>query len=760
MAVFKTFNSSNYVGKDGRNLSVTLEEISHSNTGNYSDIRWTLSTSGGDVTYYDTFCLLKINGSQKYFSDGRFSAAGYSGWIGSENHPWDTMAWVDRSGETYTCAKWGFSTSGTVRVYHDANGKGSINVSFLVGCFYYTVRECGGSATVPTKIDRTPPVITQNKPENTRHDSCDISASANVACSNWWWRKKSYNTDTWESWSPVLHTSSAHITGLLPNHEYNFQWCGQKNSNGVYGYSESSYVKTLGASLLNSAKDIYVDIERPTLSINVTVYSTSFYHKLVLGKDSNELVFDLKQLAEGTSNLTLDLTAKDGNGVPYYSTLLDWIGSTSLEVTGITATLSTYLQSNLTDQVGESSTLTNTIRAIIRAENAQPTLTVGGYVDEHNWGTGQAPPKNTYIVPEVSEILVQNISATAKLRAYIKKITITSVGDEVTKTVVENAGTSLTQDYSWGTTSSPMASYMVVELTDSRDFKKQVPILLQIYRPGILVRTDDYNYWFNILSNHFFAQGRDNTYFISDTTNPEFNLPGPKERIETTVNNKKVNIKTDEVLAADLYSNTEGIIKHLNQLPVASSSDYYYDVSSNIDALKTIITSDVQEGKLIDAATKTEMDANFKTIDSVHLFSLVRSLGASTFLSSNYIVDTSTTTLVETLGVYVQQISHDLDTGQSVIRFSVCSRCSGGYYFDYINPFTVSALIVAPTAIPVFTNYTGYFNNTNAGTLYRYTSTDIVFTHTTVGTLGVRVTTSYRGQSQTINGTLKLYLYI
>ena len=137
MANTKTFSSYNYVGKDGRYITLTVTETPNAAT-NTSDVSWVLSTNGGAVTYYDTFCLVKINGTQVYFSNGMFSAAGYSGWIGSANHPIDTEAWVDSNWNENTCAKWGFTTSGTVSgIAHNTNGTKSITVTFLVGIFYY-----------------------------------------------------------------------------------------------------------------------------------------------------------------------------------------------------------------------------------------------------------------------------------------------------------------------------------------------------------------------------------------------------------------------------------------------------------------------------------------------------------------------------------------------------------------------------------------------------------------------------------------------
>lgn len=620
MANSKTFNSSNYVGKDGRNLALTVTETAVNNATNKSTVKWELKTSGGDVTYYDTYCYIKINGQQVYFSNGRFSAAGYSGWIGSANHPVDTQPWIDANGNEYTCAKWGFSTSGTLEITHDNNGGKSINVTFLVGCFYYTVKDCGGSFGL-TKTDRTPPTITQNNPTSVTYNSCSISAYSNnsVNCSKWWYRKRIYTSPSWENWIEINSSGtskSANITGLLPNTEYEFQWCGRKASNSVDGYSGTKVIKTLGASILNSVSNIYVDIASPTFTFNMTAYSTTFYHRLTINKDDNSMTFDLGTRTMGTNSYTINLSTSQVN------TLISWIGSTNLTYNDLNATLITYANSDYTNQIGESSVITGAINIIIRKENAQPTLTVGGYEDI-NSSSIAVTNNNKYIIPTTSSqpastVRINNIVGTSKLGANIVSI-VGVLSGSVTKNILSN-GTSNTfsNNYEWGTVSSETASFIEITLTDSRGFKIRKSILLSIYRKGVLVKASDYNNWYNILKSHFEAKGYDGLYFISgNSTGSGFNLPGPK-------------VKSNIVLAENINSETDGMYKHFNQVPANTSNDYYYDVRDTIDNLKTI-TSNIHgysegntEDILIEAETKTELDTNMAIFNNIVLFSLVK----------------------------------------------------------------------------------------------------------------------------------------
>ncbi len=597
MANTKTFSSYNYVGKDGRYITLTVTETPNAAT-NTSDVSWVLSTNGGAVTYYDTFCLVKINGTQVYFSNGMFSAAGYSGWIGSANHPIDTEAWVDSNWNENTCAKWGFTTSGTVSgIAHNTNGTKSITVTFLVGIFYYKVVDCGGSFSLST-IDRTPPVITQQQPGNITYNSCRIAASSDVTCSKWWYNKKKATADNWDGWV-VINESIDHlsmtVTGLDPNTEYQFQWCGRKADNGVDGYSEIKSITTLGASILNSASDIYVDTSPITLSYDITTYSDTFYHKLILVNGNNNITITLGRKNDFVNPVSLE---------SFKSTLLNWIGSTSFSSTDITVILRTYTDSTYNIQVGNDSICSNTIKAIIREDKAKPTLTVGGYLDVHTWGSNDSnkPPSTIYIVPGVSELQINGIRTSLQFNATVSSLTIKDVNSNEIRDV--NSG-----NYKWGTVSDN-SNVFVITLTDSRGLSTSVRLLIKIYKRGSLITVKDYNYWRNILNSHYSAKKYDGTYFISGTSSSGFNLP-------------QLHIG-DVVEAENINSSENGIYKHVNAFPI-SSNGYYYSERSIINNIKSITKpSSIGDGSLIKAATKSDLDTYFKALDNVKLFNLVK----------------------------------------------------------------------------------------------------------------------------------------
>lgn len=604
----KTFSSYDYVGKDGRYLSLTVSETSNNAATNTSDVSWVLSTNGGAVTYYDTFCLIKINGQQVFFSNGMFSAAGYSGWIGSANHPIDTEAWIDANGNENTCAKRGFSTSGSgIVVNHNKNGTANIKVEFLVGIFYYVVKDCGGSISLEA-LDRTGPTVIQNNPTSVTYNSCSISATSNVNCSKWWWTKKKSNVDSWDAWVEINSSGtskSTTVSGLDPNTSYDFWWCGRKATNGVDGYTETKTITTLGASILNSVNDIYLDIASPSITFNMTAYSSTFYNRLTITKGNSSITINLGTINVDTNTYTKTFSSSQLN------TLFGWIGN-DFEVDGINVKLSTYTTSGYGTKIGQDSIFSN-IKLIIRKENAQPTLTIGGYEDT-NSTTIAITGNNSYIIPgsgtSASTIRINNIVGTTKCRATITSIVIKNVNQNISQTIVSNTSSPYNNNYTWGKVSSDTACFLEATLTDSRGEIAKATILIKIYRPGTLIVVEDYDNWYNILYNQYNAKDYNGNYYITGTTSRGFNLPSADEG--------------DIVEASYLSSTTNGIYKHINSIPI-SSNDYYYDVRNEINSIKSIVqNTNIAKGDLIEASLKTDLDSNFSILNNVRLFNLVK----------------------------------------------------------------------------------------------------------------------------------------
>ena len=600
----KTFSSYDYVGKDGRYLSLTVSETSNNAADNTSTLSWTLSTIGGAVTYYDTFCQIKINGTQVYFSNGLFSAAGYSGWIGSANHPIDTDVWIDANGNENTCAKWGFSTSGSgIVVNHNKNGTANIKVEFLVGIFYYVVKDCGGSISLEA-LDRTGPTVIQNNPTSVTYNSCSISATSNVNCNRW-----EYSMDGGNSWllmSTTTGTSaSKDITGLSPNTSYEFIIQARKASNSVWTKTETKTITTLGASILNSVNDIYLDITSPSITFNATAYSSTFYNRLTITKGNSSITINLGTINVDTNTYTKTFSSSQLN------TLFGWIGN-NFEVDGINVKLSTYTTSGYGTKIGQDSTFSN-IKLIIRKENAQPTLTIGGYEDT-NSTTIAITGNNSYIIPgsgtSASTIRINNIVGTTKYRATITSIVIKNVNQNISQTIVSNTSSPYNNNYTWGKVSSDTACFLEATLTDSRGEIAKAIILIKIYRPGTLIVVEDYDNWYNILYNQYNAKDYNGNYYITGTTSRGFNLQSVDEG--------------DIVEASYLSSTTNGVYKHINSIPI-SSGDYYYDERNVINNIKSIVqNNNITKGDLIETSLKSDLDSNFALLDNVRLFNLIK----------------------------------------------------------------------------------------------------------------------------------------
>ena len=619
MAVVATYNSSNYVGKDGRNLSLTIEQLYTDIASNTSTIKWTLSTNGGAVTYYDTFCFIKINGNSVYFSNGNFSAAGYDGWIGSRNHPIDTDVWIDATGNEYTCAKWGFSTSGTLTVNHDYYGYGNVNVTFLVGCFYYVVKDCGGYASLPESIDRVAPIIVQNPPRNVTYNSCNISAysQGSVNCSKWWYRKKLYTSSDWEGWVTIDSSGiekSASITGLRPNTEYNFQWSGRKATNGLDGYSGYAYIKTQGASKLHTASNVHLDVTSPALKYTMTAYSASFYHKLTIEYGNNSIVINIGKKDVGRKSYSYTFTSAQ------VTTLLGWIGKTgySVPASSISLILDTYADSGYSSKIGSSSTLSNAFGLFIDRSNTLPTLTVDGYEDT-NSATIASTGNKLYIVPGSSTVRINGIKVNTKFGATITSIIAKSTNDNKTKTIISNYNsTTYTGNFNWGTISADYACFIEITVTDSRGNTATQSILLKIYKKGTLIKATEYNHWYDTLNAHFSAKRHDGTYFITGSSSSGFNLPAKKAAGKST-------------LGSDLSSTAHGIYKHAVQL---SNTSYYWGVTTAVNnaitdlknITKDIISATTNPDKptIIKADLKTKIDADLAAINNIILFTLTK----------------------------------------------------------------------------------------------------------------------------------------
>ena len=119
----KTITSNSY---QGRQMRLYCEEVSADSNSNTSTINWTLYSEGGSSSYYTTGpTTIKINGVEVYYKEQ-----------------------VSYSAKTFPAAKG--STSGSLTVQHDADGKKTISVSMETAIYVYQTSTYSDDWTLST----------------------------------------------------------------------------------------------------------------------------------------------------------------------------------------------------------------------------------------------------------------------------------------------------------------------------------------------------------------------------------------------------------------------------------------------------------------------------------------------------------------------------------------------------------------------------------------------------------------------------------
>lgn len=378
---------------DGRYLQLTITE-SIDAKGNYSTLNWTLQSIGGAVNYYSIApTKITINGTVVYDK-------GATSW----------------SSKVFPAAKG--STSGSLTVYHNSDGKKSISVGFSTRVYISAAAEYGGNMTL-TNIDRAAPSVSVNV-SNITANSIKIAVSSSATANKWW-----YSLNGGSSWVEFNSSSGASkettVTGLSPNTSYTVQACARKSYNGVDGYSGKTTIKTLGGSVLSSVSALTADNATAKITLSATVYDTSYKHKLVL-KDGSTTVLTLTGLSLSNGSNTITLTAAQRSSI-----LADMAAKKSF--TG-TFELSTFSGSS---QIGSTSTKTATVQTT--AANSAPTFSGFTYKDTNTTAAG-VTGNNQILIQSVSTLQVTASAATAKNGATISSYSVSAGGSTASSTTV------------------------------------------------------------------------------------------------------------------------------------------------------------------------------------------------------------------------------------------------------------------------------------------------------------------------------------
>lgn len=413
-----TWKSASY---EGRYLQLTITETVNV-AANTSTLNWTLTSAGGSVNYYTVGpTTVTINGTQVYYK---------------ARTTWSTKEFPAAKG----------STSGSITVAHDSNGTKSITVGFSTRVYYSGAQEYGGSMTL-ANIDRTAPSVSFSASSITAYGfkiSANSSATADI------WQYSTNGGSSWTQFSTTAGTSaSVTLSSLSPNTTYSVRVRARKKSNQIYGTSGTVSVKTLGGAVVNSASTVTADNSTVTISLNATVYSSSYTYTLALKNGSTTyLTISGLSWSAGTSTRTITLTASQR------TTLLGRMASLK-SFTG-TFAVTTY---NDSTQIGSTSSKTATVQTT--AANSAPTLGTFTYADT-NSTTVNITGSNQYLVQGYSTLVVTPGTASAKNGASISQYTATCNGVSASNTT----GAALTV----GAVSRSGSVTATLTVTDSRGY--------------------------------------------------------------------------------------------------------------------------------------------------------------------------------------------------------------------------------------------------------------------------------------------------
>lgn len=233
----------------GRYYTLTVTESSYNSINNTSVVSWTLSASGDSGTWYDYYLYASVNGTAVYNSSGSWNRGSFPAATGS--------------------------TSGTMTISHNADGKKSISFYIEGYAYQYSPKNNSGTLTL-TNIDRTAPTITQADISNIDVTSFTISASTDVPCDRWEYSMN--GGSSWGVFSTTTGTSASYnVTGLTINTDYSVLIRARRADNQIWGVSVSKTARTLGSSTITSALNVVLG---NPCNINWTPLNSSFRFKL------------------------------------------------------------------------------------------------------------------------------------------------------------------------------------------------------------------------------------------------------------------------------------------------------------------------------------------------------------------------------------------------------------------------------------------------------------------------------------------------
>lgn len=520
MATTFTTQGSAHASIDGRYMYLTITE-SVDKKNNKSTLSWTLTVTGGSSNYYSTGpTTVKINGTQVYykartewdtyeFPAAKGSTSGtidvthdtngtktitvvfetaiyYGAWAVADYGGSMTLTPIDRSAPTVSaeatvisstsikikgtatknCNKWEYSLNGGTSWTQYSTTDSTSQEKTLTGLTssnYTNIKiratrtDNGVSGTsAAASADITLPTVSFTA-SNITANSVYINASSSVTADIWQYSID--NGSNWTQFSTSATTSATKtITGLSPNTTYQIKVKARKKSNGLYGTSAATSVKTLGGTILNSVNDLVVDVTSPSFNLNWTVYDKNYTHSLTI-KNGSTTVITITGLtgSAGTNNKTISLTSAQRTSILNAMSTLKEFSATYV--------LTTYSGST---QVGTTSTATGTIKTT--SGTSKPTFTTISCSDI-NSSTVAVTGSNQLYVQSKSYLQISCTAATAKNGASIVKYRAT---------IGEKSAESTTTTINFGSIPDAGNLSLIVTAIDSRGYETSVSKALSV----------------------------------------------------------------------------------------------------------------------------------------------------------------------------------------------------------------------------------------------------------------------------------------
>ena len=316
----------------------------------------------------------------------------------------------------------------------------------------------GYSSTL--SVDLTLPTVTLSLTDITKN-SIKINGSANVSCDIWQYRSK-VSGGSYGSWTTIVGGSGTSATftlaSLSPGTEYTIQIRARKAANKLYGSSSEQTVATLGGTLLNSITDFALDPALPSVTMNITVQGSGFYHRLYI-YDENEtqlriINFTTAWTTTGTYNYNWTMPSQSRAAM-----LATFPNAKTCKFKG---QLKTYTDSGYTDLVGSS--VMREFTCSTSEAVSKPTFTTFTYADTET-ETTDITGNDQVLIQSYSDLVVTLTAGTANNGATISGYSL-SIGD------ISLSFTGTTIDA--GAVGSSGQLTLTVTCTDSRGYSTSV----------------------------------------------------------------------------------------------------------------------------------------------------------------------------------------------------------------------------------------------------------------------------------------------